>query len=91
MNPDEKAAYDAAYAAIDSAVEERKQCTERIKNLGVFKRKERKQLEARIAELKTTEERYRAEIAAIEGRRDKWIGTQMPSLLKMDESKWPKE
>lgn len=91
VNPDEKAAYDAAYAAIDSAVEERKQCTERIKNLGVFKRKERKQLEARIAELKTTEERYRAEIAAIEGRRDKWIGTQMPSLLKMDESKWPKE
>ena len=90
VKPDVKAEYDAAYAAVDKAVEEQKQCTESIKSLGVFKRKERKQLEARIAELKTTEERYRADIAAIEKRRDKWIETQMADLLKLDESKWPK-
>lgn len=91
MNPGETEAYNAAYMAVDKAAEERKRCAESIKNLGVFKRKERKQLEARIAELKTAEERYRTEIAAMAERRDKWIEAQLPSLLKMDESKWPED
>lgn len=86
--PEEKQAYDAASAVIERSTKERAECVERIKGLGLFQRREQKRLEARIAELKTADERARKEIEAIEGRRADWVRKQLPALLAKDESDW---
>lgn len=87
-HPDEKRAYDAASSALSEASKERAECTESIKKLSVFKRKELKKLEARVAELRATEQRCKAEMEQVEARRSDWIAKQLPSLLDMDESEW---
>ncbi|MBP3884458.1 MAG: TFIIB-type zinc finger domain-containing protein [Olsenella sp.] len=86
--PEEKDAFDAASAVIERSSKERAECVESIKGLGLFQRKEQKRLEARIAELKTAENRAKKEIESIEARRTEWVRNQLPALLAKDESDW---
>lgn len=87
-NPEEKTTLDDLSSTLKEASRERDECTEALRRLGAFKRKEKKSLEARIAELKTKEDDLIAEIESSQKRRDDWVNAHLPRLLAIDEGQW---